>query len=242
MVDAIQPAAPTEPTGDKPAATNSDGSGKPQAQTEEEVVTLTKAEADELRAKAARTERAESLQSQADKRARQARSDARRAQAKLRVASPNKAGDGGAEGSDDLAIAEQAEIERDAIQGIMQLGFEPKYSELLRSDDTLRQILSDNPLALIKGEVMDAEEAVDQVRENLDVRLEKLQAGKANPEDKPATNIAPSTRPATAAPSDPKSMTTEQLRSWISEDPRRWEKLDDAQRLALKSQTITVKR
>jgi len=241
MVDKEQPVAPTDATDTKSDETNKDGSGDQQAQPKEEEITLKKSEHDQLTAKAERAERAEALQAQADKRAQRTRSDLRKARAKLRVAGP-KSSDTDAGDSTDLADVEQAQMETDATKGIMQLGFDPKYQTLMQKDATLREILSDNPLALVKGEVMDAEEAIDQVRDNLDERVEKLQADKVKSGDEETPNVSPTAKPVKTAPDDPKTMSTEQLREWIAEDPNRWSKLDDAQRTALKGATITTKR
>jgi len=242
MVDEKQPVDPTASTDTKSDDANKDGSGDQQAQPNEEKVTLTKSEHDQLKDKADRTDRAESLQAQADKRSKRSKSELRRTQAKLRVTRP-KSDDTDAGDSADLADVEQAQMETEATKGIMQLGFDPKYQTLLQNDTTLRTFLSENPLTLVKGEVMDSEEAIEQVRDYLDDRVDTMQADKTKSDKKgDATDISPGAKPVTTAEGDPKTMSTDQLRAWIAEDANRWGKLSDEQKVALKGAVVTRNR
>lgn len=55
----------------------------------------------------------------------------------------------------------------------------PEYQELIKQDITLKQVLRNNPFALI-GEYFDAQDAVEQIKEQLDKRVSSLKKEKEN--------------------------------------------------------------
>lgn len=62
----------------------------------------------------------------------------------------------------------------------------PEYQELMREDVTLKEVLKNNPFALI-GDYLDAQDAVDQLKDKLDERVSTLRAKKkaSQPEKEP---------------------------------------------------------
>ena len=70
--------------------------------------------------------------------------------------------------------AVEREVRLEARIGIQNLILEnPEYQELISKDVTLREVLRNNPFALI-GEYFDAQDAVEQIREKLDGRINQL--------------------------------------------------------------------
>jgi hypothetical protein len=91
------------------------------------------------------------------------------------------------------------EIERlNAERGVANLlAFNPQFGALLEKDPTLRDILQRNPLALI-NQYIDAEDAVDQIKEILEGRLgDTSQASTPTPQPTPTT-MEPTPTPAPA--------------------------------------------
>lgn len=124
----------------------------------------------------------------------------------------------------------EAESERlKAERGISNLLLmNPAYQKVLEGDATLREILLDNPLSLIR-EYIDFEDAVDQVKRKLDVRLEALEKRAEVP-----APVAPATRevpaPSGQAPA-PGTLTPQSAREMTREQ---WAALTDEQRDKLK--------
>jgi len=70
----------------------------------------------------------------------------------------------------------ERELRLEARIGIQNLILEnSEYQELLKKDITLREVLKNNPFALI-GEYFDAQDAVEQIKEKLDDRVKQIQA------------------------------------------------------------------
>ncbi len=75
------------------------------------------------------------------------------------------------------------EVRLEAKIGIQNLILDsPEYQELIRQDITLKEVLKNNPFALI-GEYFDAEDAVEQIKEKLDERVSSLKSSQSK-EDK----------------------------------------------------------
>jgi len=87
------------------------------------------------------------------------------------------------------------EEDRKAKDGLIRLALDPKYRELFDNDSTLRDMLTVNPLGLIPAlapNALDAEEAIDLIKENFDGRLEaKVPSAETQP---PVTEV-PATPP-----------------------------------------------
>lgn len=157
----------------------------PEVKPGEETVTLTKAEADQLRRDAAR---ASSAQSRADRLARLAGRSSGRfgASAAPAPAAPSK----------DEQEANLIEEDRKAERGLTALVIDPKYREVLDTDPTLRNMLTKNPLGVLPvmaADALDAEDAISLVREKLDERLAALSKPKNDAADqkKPDVPAAP---------------------------------------------------
>lgn len=130
----------------------------------------------------------------------------------------------------------EEEIERlNAEKGVANLiMLNPKYQELLQKDPTLREVISDNPLSLIR-EYIDADDAIDQIQKKLDKRL---QDSSANP---PAP--APGAQPPAAGKEGevPPPSSTIQMKGSVTPDAAvqmsaaEWEKLPKEQRLKMLS-------
>jgi len=173
MQEAKLPASTEVPTGTPAATEIKDG------------VTLTKEEHAELIRKASEVDTARDLQGQAD------RKNARLEKilnggkgvgsfAKKTTAPP--ASEGAGEG-DDLGILEDRKAER----GLLALAIDPKFREVLDADPTLRDLLTRNPLAVLPvlaPDALDAEDAIDLVKESLNQRLVEINKKKI-PEVKP---------------------------------------------------------
>lgn len=153
---------------------------------ESETVTMPKSEADQLRRDAAR---ASSAQSRADRLAKVAgRTTGRFGTVPAAPAAPS------AEEAEARNIEEDRKVER----GLTGIALDPKYRDVLDSDPTLRNLLTQNPLAVLPmmaSEALDAEDALELVREQLDQRLE---ARKSAAPVAPTVPAAPPTGPINA--------------------------------------------
>ncbi len=80
--------------------------------------------------------------------------------------------------------ATEREIRLEARIGIQNMIIEnPEYQKLLSQDITLREVIKNNPFALI-GEYYDAQDAVDQLKEKLEQRLSSLKSPQPKEEGK----------------------------------------------------------
>lgn len=164
-----------------PAATVPEGS----------TVTLTKEEHDKLVKAEQDLKIAQDLQAQADKRA-------NRLQNKLSGSgrfTPPALNASGQPVAPDPAVAADAE-DRKAERGLMGIAIDPKYREVFDADPTLREMITRNPLGvlpLLANDAVDADDALDLVREKLDEKLTSLKTSKrivdqtppSTPSDKP---------------------------------------------------------
>ena len=73
---------------------------------------------------------------------------------------------------------------RIGIQGLILDN--PDYQELIKQDVTLKEVLRNNPFALV-GEYLDAEDAVEQIKEKLDERVSSLKIQKEKNQPKEDT-------------------------------------------------------
>lgn len=157
---AVTPAASTEPAA--PAANPVTPAVTPAAATVPEGVVLTKEQYDSLNRDAAR---ARANQSKADR-------------------YDSLVGKGGGSGhftpqapvtppsAEQMAEVAAAE-DKKAEKGIMKLAADPAYREILDKDPTLRQMMVENPLAvlpLLANEALDAEHAIELIKEQLEKR------------------------------------------------------------------------
>lgn len=127
-------------------------------------VTLSKAEVDQLRRDAARASEAQTRADRLEKA--QKRSKAHFDSS--RTPTPPSVEEVEAQGA-----AEDAKAER----GLMRLASNPEYRDVLDNDPTLRDLLTTNPLALLPvyaSDALDAEDAIDMVKEALLARKAKL--------------------------------------------------------------------
>lgn len=144
------------------ANTPPNGGSQPSGdQTQNEV------EREKARAATAQRERDEAVQD-----AKKARREARIANQKLAaLAGANGDGGEGGQPAPQAGSAEAAVVQARAERRVVGLvAGEAKYQELLASDPTLKELLLNNPLSLIKNYI-DEEDAVEQVQEYLDRRL-----------------------------------------------------------------------
>lgn len=169
---------PTPPATPNPAATAVTGN----------VVTLTKEEHDKLIKAQTDLESARALQAQADKRAarfekligRKGNSPFAKSAAPAAAPTPEEL--------DTQGIEEDRKAER----GLIAIAVDPKYREILDTDQTLRNLLTSNPLGIlpiIAPQAFDAEDAIELVKEHLDTRL--LAFKKTPPAIPPATLPTP---------------------------------------------------
>lgn len=94
--------------------------------------------------------------------------------------------------------AQMAEEDRKAERGLLALALDPDYRDVLDKDQTLRDLLTKNPLAVLPifaPEAFDADDAISLVKEALGKR--KSASTPANP---PANPPAPSTPPTPPTP------------------------------------------
>lgn len=163
------------PKGEKEAITPQKPAGEPTPP--EEKVTKLEGEVDTLTKE---LEQTKTLQSQADKKARTEKIERIKIEKQLKriqsgeVTIPPEVPEG--------ETADEREIRLTARIGIQNLILEnPEYQELLKQDVTLKEVLKNNPFALI-GEYLDTEDAVEQIKEKLDDRVKQMSQPK---EDKP---------------------------------------------------------
>lgn len=148
----------------QPQGNNGESTGKKDEKTAENFVSKEKYEAD--------LKQARDMQSIADK-------GRRVAERKLQIAlKRNASGDnqGGQPNAEPSSSIDYSEDEKKSIMDTAErkvlnlIAFEPKYQDVLSKDQTLKDIISRNPLALIT-EFIDAEDAVEQIKEMLDGRV-----------------------------------------------------------------------
>lgn len=169
MAEATTPTPEKEvtPEGEEGAITGKEPVGEPT--TPDEKVTKLEAEVDRLTKLA---KQSQDLQRQADKKARIEKIERQKIEKQL---SRIKAGE---EYIPSEIPEGETQVEREtrleARIGIQNLILEnPEYQELLLKDITLREVLRNNPFALI-GEYFDTQDAVEQIKEKLDSRVNQL--------------------------------------------------------------------
>ena len=166
------PEEESTPQGTKEAITSEKseaGESTPPEKTVEEL----KAEVEQLKGEA---ENAKTLQSQADKKARVEKVSRLKIEEKLKkirsgemdVSDIDKAVDTQNISATDRNIALEIKA---GVQGIIIDS--PQYQEVLKKNQTLKQVLLKNPLALI-DDCIDAEDAVEQVKDLLDKAVDSL--------------------------------------------------------------------
>jgi len=181
MVDATIPASDNQvatPAGDKGTIT----SGQPKegpapspdkkvAELEEQVAVLSK-----------QVKQATDLQRQADKKTREEKIARQKVEIQLKKIQsgeayiPSEVPEG--------ETATEREIRLEARIGIQNLILEtPEYQELLKQDITLREVIKNNPFAII-GDYFDAQDAVEQLKEKLEQRLSSLKSQQLKEEGK----------------------------------------------------------
>lgn len=156
-----EPQANTQP-GTEGASTGQEG--------EDETVTLSKADHEKLQGD---LKQARDLQSQSDKARRAAERKARILESRAKGGAENGDGQTADPAPVDLEYTdtEKQQIMGQAEKGVLQLLVgNDQYREVLNNDPTLKDIISKNPLALIT-EYIDAEDAVEQIKEMLDGRV-----------------------------------------------------------------------
>lgn len=134
---------------------------------------------------------AKKLQGQADRKARQERVARKRLQQKIQSGTGEPPSEPeGEDPPDTFQEVEQAKFEGSAIR----LAYSSEeYRKVLEADPTLRKIIESNPLALIKNPI-DAEDAVMQLQEVLDTRVDELSEPSPKPkEEKPEDKEKPTT-------------------------------------------------
>lgn len=90
--------------------------------------------------------------------------------------------------------AQAAEEDRKAERGLIGLALDPAFREVLDKDQTLRDLLTKNPLAvlpILAPDALDADDAVSLVREALNKKVTPL----ANPPANPPVSSTPPTPP-----------------------------------------------
>jgi len=156
------------PSGEKEAIT----SGKPKEGAENDpskIVADLQSEVDTLKKQ---LELQKTLQSQADKKARIERIEKTKLEKQLKSIR---------EGEDFVPpevpegeTGVEREVRLEARVGIQNLILDkPEYQELIKQDITLKEVLRNNPFALI-GDFFDAQDAVEQIKERLEERLSSL--------------------------------------------------------------------
>lgn len=80
--------------------------------------------------------------------------------------------------ADETAAESERELNR-FNNGVLRKVFKNKdYQKVLEQDKTLARVLENNPLSLIEGQPVDADDAIDQVVEFLDERVDELKTQK----------------------------------------------------------------
>ena len=170
MAEATTPTPEKEvtPEGEKGAITGQEPAGEPT--TPDEKVIKLEAEVDRP---TKLTKQSQDLQRQADKKARIEKIEKQKLERQLqRVQAgeeyiPPEVPEG--------ETPVERELRLEARIGIQNLILEnSEYQELLKKDITLREVLKNNPFALI-GEYFDAQDAVEQIKEKLDDRVKQIQ-------------------------------------------------------------------
>ncbi|MHA1482073.1 MAG: hypothetical protein ACTSQA_01380 [Candidatus Heimdallarchaeaceae archaeon] len=160
------------PQGDKEAITSEKsevGESTPPEKTVEEL----KAEVEQLRSE---VEKSQTLQSQADKKARIEKVTRLRIEEKLKkirsgeIEVDDLSGEANTGNVPVTDVNTALEIKA-GIQGIIIDN--PSYQEVLKKDQTLKQVLLRNPLALIE-DCLDAEDAVEQIKDLFDTKVSAL--------------------------------------------------------------------
>jgi len=188
---------PKEPEG-KPT-TPKEPAGEPTPPENKEVVEL-KGKVEDLTKKLEDTQK---LQSQADRKRREEKILREKIEEKLR-----KYRSGEVSLDDEIPENEtstEKETRLEAKIGIQNLILDnPKYQEVLKKDITLKEVIKNNPFALI-GEYLDTEDAVEQIREKLDERVTSLAQPKEEPKkgEGKQFEVGP-TQPGETPPSPPK--------------------------------------
>jgi len=181
MVDATNPIAPEQvatPAGDKGSITSGLPKEAPVASPDKKVAeleglveTLTK-----------QVKQSQDLQRQADKARRIDKIERKKLEIEL-----NKIKSGESYIPSEVPEGEtviERETRLEARIGIQNMLLEnPDYQELLKQDITLREVLKNNPFALI-GEYFDAQDAVEQLKEKLEQRLSSLKSPQPKEEGK----------------------------------------------------------
>lgn len=140
---------------------------------------------------------AQNLQRQADRKARVEAIEKKKLEDKLEkirsgeVSMEDEVPEG--ETSTEREIRLQARVK---IQGLIIDN--PEYQEVLKGDITLKEILKNNPFAII-GDYLDSEDAVEQIREKLDERVSSLK--KVQPKEEKKEEESPEFE---AGPTQPK--------------------------------------
>jgi len=146
----------------------------------EEVVTLTKEEHDTLVKKAEEVETAKNLQAQADKKT--ARLEKILKGNKLSFTKKSTEVASKEEPNSEVGSNEQDILEdRKAESGLISIAIDPKYREILDNDPTLRDLFTKNPLAvlpILAPEALDAEDAIELVKDKLDEKLISIKSKK----------------------------------------------------------------
>jgi len=151
---------------------NQKGVSAPSSEGNKEVGEL-KAQVDELTTK---LENQRILQSQADRKARVERVSREKLEKTLA-----KIRSGEVSVNDEVPEGEstvERETRLEAKVKIQELFLDnTEYQEILKNDVTLKDVIKNNPFALI-GNYLDAQDAADQIREKLDERVSSLRAAK----------------------------------------------------------------
>lgn len=176
----VQPAAtPATPAAPAPAAAPA---------TQPESVTLTKEQYDQMQRDASR---ARTNQSKADRYDRIMKNGGSHfAQSPAAPVNPP---------TEEERATKAAEEDRKAERGLMALAVDPAFREVLDTDPTLRDLITQNPLAILPTmapDALDAEDAISLVKEKLQEKADKLKAGKT-PETPATPPATPATPPAT---------------------------------------------
>ncbi len=196
-------ANPAENNGQQPIVANPENGGTPPTPpaaaptNNAEIVTLTKEEHDQLRKDAAR-----------------ASSNQRKASLYDKLYGSNNKGHFTSEPPKPLSEEEKIEIGRQedkkAERGLISIAANPEFREALDADPTLRNMLINNPLAvlpMIAPEAIDAEDAISIVTEKLKDRVEEIKKSKTILTAAPVANKDNQTVPPTGGINPPATTT-----------------------------------
>jgi len=181
MVDATNPVASVQdatPVSDKGSITSGQPKEAPAPSPDKKVAELE----EQVEALTKQVKQSTDLQRQADKKTRIEKIERQKLEKMLeKIRSgetyiPSEVPDG------ETVTEREARLE--ARIGIQNMILEnPEYQELLSQDITLREVLKNNPFALI-GEYFDAQDVVDQLKEKLEQRLSSLKSQQLKKEGK----------------------------------------------------------